>query len=61
MIRELRKMNDVAILNDFFGSEMRFMVLQLSEEELGPIRYVSDMETEERFIFANYSPELPDD
>lgn len=57
-MRELRKKNNVEILNDFFQTEMRFLVLQLDEDEIGPIRYVSDMDTGERMVFAVTSPEL---
>jgi hypothetical protein len=53
-----RKKNNVEILNDFFKTEMRFLVLQLNEDEIGPIRYVSDMDTGERMVFAVTSPEL---
>jgi hypothetical protein len=54
----LRKKNNVEILNDFFQTEMRFMVLQLDEDELGPIRLVSDIDTEERLVFVCTSPEI---
>jgi hypothetical protein len=57
-MRELRKKNDVEILNDFYQTDMRFMVLQLSDDEIGPFRYVSDMDTGDRFIFVTVSPEL---
>jgi hypothetical protein len=57
-MREFRKKNNVEILNDFFNTDMRFMVLQLTEEEIGPFRYVSDMDTGDRFIFVTVSPEL---
>jgi hypothetical protein len=57
-MRELRKKNDVEILNDFYQTDMRFMVLQLSDDEIGPFRYVSDMDTGERLIFVTVSPEL---
>jgi hypothetical protein len=56
--KELCKKNNVEILNDFFETEMRFMVLQLDENEIGPIRYVSDMDTGEPMVFAVFSPEL---
>jgi hypothetical protein len=56
--KELCKKNNVEILNDFFQTEMRFLVLQLNEDEIGPIRYVSDMDTGERMVFAVTSPEL---
>lgn len=59
-MKEFRPKNDVSILNDFYGTDMRFMVLQLTEEEIGPFRYVSDMDTGERFIFVSHSPELYD-
>jgi len=59
-MKEFKPKNDVSILNDFYRTEMRFLVLQLSEEEIGPIRYVSDLETGERFIFVGHSPELYD-
>lgn len=55
-----RRPNDVAILNDFYRCDMRFLAMQITEEELGPIRYVSDLETEERIIFVSYSPEVYD-
>lgn len=56
----LKRANDVEILNDFFETEMRFMILQLSPDELGPFRLVKDIETDEDLIFVNYSPELYD-
>ncbi len=57
-MKDLKPKNDVSILNDFFQTDMRFIVLQLTEEEVGPFRYVSDMDTGERFIFVSHSPEL---
>ena len=54
----LRKKNNVEILNDFFQTDMRFMVLQLDEDELGPVRLVSDIDTEERLVFVCTSPEI---
>lgn len=54
----LKKANDVEILNDFYQTEMRFMVMQLPQDELGPFRLVKDIETDEELIFVNYSPEL---
>lgn len=59
-MKDLKPKNDVSVLNDFYGTDMRFMVLQLTEEEIGPFRYVSDMDTGERFIFVSHSPELYD-
>lgn len=59
-MRDLKPKNNVEILNEFYRTEMRFMVLQLSEEEVGPFRYVSDLDTGDRFIFVTYSPELYD-
>jgi hypothetical protein len=57
-MRELRKRNNVGILNEFFKTDMRFMVLEVPEDEIGAFRYVSDMETGERFIFVTISPEV---
>ena len=57
-LKDLCKKNNVEILNDFFKTEMRFLVLQLNEDEIGSIRYVSDMDTGERMVFAVTSPEL---
>jgi hypothetical protein len=54
----LKRANDVEILNDFYQTEMRFKVMQLPQDELGPFRLVKDIETDEDLIFVNYSPEL---
>jgi hypothetical protein len=52
------KPNDPAILNDFFETEMRFMSLFDPSQEIGPIRYIGDMEEETNLIFVTKSPEV---
>lgn len=54
----MSKINDVRVLNDFFNSEMRFLTMQLPEEELGPFKLVKDIELDEDLIFVTHSPEL---
>lgn len=55
----LGKKNNVECLNDFFDCDMRFIVLHDNTE--GPIKYVSDLESEERFIFVITSPTVYED
>lgn len=57
-MRELKKPNDISILNDFFDADMRFIVLDMGEDKIGPYRYATDMETGDRILFVTYGPEL---